>query len=145
MRPYKKIYNEELESGFIRSTYSDAKYNVFKIENLKELKDLPGNPRGVIAKNNLYICNDKGMNITHDNLLNYLKKQHIIFNIRFWWNKIESMQDFLCVHWNRDRMYIAESYMFNFFIGVKKNKELKLSLDNHLQVLKRLHIPFDIK
>jgi hypothetical protein len=144
-KSYKKLFNEEILDSFMIN--NDKKFFIFEIENLKELEKLKGNPRGVIANNKLYILNDKGLEFIHTKILFQLKKLHILRNnisINTFWDNIFSIKDFLCVQYINKKMNIGESYN-NDFLKEISDWELEEYLNKHLNVLKKLHIPYKFK
>ena len=160
-----KKLKEEISPGFIKQY--DEKYFVFRIENFKELQNLKGNPRGVIAKNNLYICNDKGFDILHIDILKFLRRQNIVKRVLpEWYESLFCLDEFLCVKYDKKEKVIklAEGYKYGtgLFRTVKmeeikkyfNNPEKTTSVDyrdtiiylkKHLNTLKKLRIPFKLE
>jgi hypothetical protein len=148
---------EEMLDGVVRPIFDSKKaIQVYRIESLAEVKKLGPEPRGAITIGQLYMTKTNSM-VLHMDIVAFLRKFEGL-NLQTNLNpkvSIQSLKDVLYIQMYKGKALLAESYGAEIRIMLeawnnkkqmtKKQLYMKKCIEKHLEVLKQLNIPFELR
>ncbi len=154
-KKYEQIFNEEMLDGVVISHID--KSQIWKIESIKEYKQMGDEARGVIADGNLYMIPGDKL-IIHSHILNYLRKVERLHlpHDNDGMSNFQNIKYYLCVQKDRrENVCIGESYpslLTDIFFKYnskdpldEKEQDIMNIVNKHFKALDRLHISYKYK